>query len=229
VRIYTFGLGAPRRPTGPWLQPNALTRLLVFVAALLSLAAPLHARTITLSTESLDAFAALSESNTINGWACYNYDYARYAGASLGGGPQTSYILRYSLDSIPKGMRITHAEWTIAHNVSSAHVNVWRLLADWGLGVCYDYRATYPKKVEWSVAGAKGKSTDRATNPTVTGQFVNGQLLTVNVTQDVEMWYSGAAPNRGWLITFDSFALLHSAVQDGHRAKWQLVITYEPE
>ncbi len=167
--------------------------------------------------------------NTINGWACYNYDYTRYAGASLGGGPQTSYLFRYSLDRIPTGMRITHAEWTIAHNISSAHVNVWRLLAEWGLGVCYDYRMTYPKKVEWSVAGAKGKSTDRATNPTATGQFVNGQLLNVNVTQDVEMWYSGAAPNRGWLITFDAFALLHSAVHDGHRPKWQLVITYEPE
>jgi hypothetical protein len=216
-----------RRPSAN--APAALTRFLLSLACALFCAAPLHARTITLSTESLDAFAALSESNTINGWACYNYDYTRYASGSLGGGPQTSYILRYSLDRIPKGMRITHAEWTIAHNVSSAHVNVWRLLADWGLGVCYDYRMTYPKKVEWSVAGAKGKSTDRATNPTATGQFVNGQLLNVNVTQDVEMWYSGAAPNRGWLITFDAFALLHSAIHDGHRAKWQLVITYEPE
>ena len=189
---------------------------------------PLAARTITL-TDSLDGFAVLSEANTINGWAAYNYDYTRYAADATGGGPATSYLLRYSLDQIPKGMRITHAEWTIAHNVSGANVSVWRVLADWGLGVCYQYRATYPKKLEWSVPGAKGKSTDRATNPTAKGQFVNGQLLTVNVTQDVEMWYNGAAPNRGWLITFDSFALLHSPTHGGHRAKWTLTITYEPE
>jgi len=200
------------------------------VALLLSLpAAPLQARTITLSYESLDSFFALSEANTINGWACYNYDYQRYAGDSLGGGPATSYVLRYSLDRIPKGMRITHAEWTIAHNVSGAAVNVWRVLGDWGLGACFQYRATYPKKIEWSAAGAKGKSTDRATNPTASGRFVNGQLLAVNVTPDVELWYNGAAPNRGWLLTFDSFALLHSAVHNGHRLKWQLTITYEPE
>lgn len=193
------------------------------------LASPLMARTITLKPEALDAFVALSESNPMNGWACYNYDYTRYIADVPGGGPATSYLLRYSLDQIPKGQRITRAEWTIAHNVSSSNVNVWRVLADWGLGACFQYRATVPKKLEWSVAGARGKSTDRATNPTATGQFVNGQLLTVNVTQDVEMWYNGAAPNRGWLITFDGGALLHSATHGGHRYKWQLTITYEPE
>jgi len=202
----------------------------ICIAFLLILTAlPLSARTITLKPEALDAFAVLSEANTINGWASYNYDYTRYTADTPGGGPATSYLLRYSLAQIPKGMRITHAEWTIAHNVSSANVNVWRVLAEWGLGVCYQYRATYPQKLEWSVPGAKGKSTDRATNPTATGQFVNGQLLTVNVTQDVEMWYNGAAPNRGWLLTFDGFALLHSATHGGHRTKWQLTITYEPE
>jgi hypothetical protein len=190
---------------------------------------PLAARTVTLKPEALDAFAVLSEANTMNGWAAYNYDYTRYAADSAGGGPATSYLLRYSLDQIPKGMRITHAEWTIAHNVSGANVSVWRVLAEWGLGACFQYRETYPKKIEWSVAGARGKSTDRATNPTAKGQFVNGQLLSVNVTQDVEMWYNGAAPNRGWLITFDSFALLHSPTHGGHRTKWTLTITYEPE
>lgn len=210
-----------------------MTHTLTFVARWLILlclaSSPLAARTITLKPEALDAFAVLSEANTMNGWAAYNYDYTRYTADSAGGGPATSYLLRYSLDQIPKGMRITHAEWTIAHNVSGANVSVWRVLAEWGLGACFQYRATYPQKLEWSVAGARGKSTDRATNPTAKGQFVNGQLLSVNVTQDVEMWYNGAAPNRGWLITFDSFALLHSPTHGGHRTKWTLTITYEPE
>jgi hypothetical protein len=210
-----------------------MTNTLTFAARLMILlclaSSPLVARTVTLKPEALDAFAVLSEANTINGWAAYNYDYSRYTSDATGGGPATSYLLRYSLDQIPKGMRITHAEWTIAHNVSGANVSVWRVLAEWGLGACFQYRATYPKKLDWSVPGARGKSTDRATNPTAKGQFVNGQLLTVNVTQDVEMWYNNAAPNRGWLITFDSFALLHSPTHGGHRTKWTLTITYEPE
>jgi hypothetical protein len=187
------------------------------------------ARTITLKPDTLDAFATLSEANTINGWAVYNFDYSRFSSHVPGGSPTTSYLIRYSLDQIPKGMRITHAEWTIAHNVSSATTSVWRVLADWGLGACYQYRMTHPQKVEWSIPGAKGKSIDRATNPTAVGKFVNGQILTVNVTSDVEMWYNGAAPNRGWLLTFDAFALLHSPTHGGHRSKWQLTITYEPE
>jgi hypothetical protein len=40
----------------------------------------LMARTITLKPEALDAFVVLSESNTMNGWAAYNYDYSRYTG-----------------------------------------------------------------------------------------------------------------------------------------------------
>ena len=192
-------------------------------------APPLVARTIIIKADALDAFATLSETNVRNGWATYNYDNTRYINSATGGAPTTSYLLRYSLDQIPKGMRITRAEWTIAHNVASTKVNVWRVLADWGIGACFQYRTTYPKKQEWSVAGARGKSTDRATNPTASGQFVNGQFLTVNVTQDVEMWYSGAAPNRGWLITFDGSALLHSPTHGGHRHKWQLTVTYEPE
>ena len=206
------------------------SKMIALCAAVLAFgASPLVARTIIIKADALDAFAALSETNVRNGWATYNYDNTRYINSATGGAPTTSYLLRYSLDQIPKGMRITRAEWTIAHNVASTKVNVWRVLADWGIGACFQYRTTYPKRQEWSVAGARGKSTDRATNPTASGQFVNGQLLTVNVTQDVEMWYTGAAPNRGWLITFDGFALLHSPTHGGHRHKWQLTVTYEPE
>ncbi len=206
------------------------SKVIALCVALLAFGAvPLVARTIIIKADALDSFAALSETNVRNGWATYNYDNTRYINSAAGAGPATSYLLRYSLDQIPKGMRITRAEWTIAHNVASTKISVWRVLPEWGIGACFQYRTTYPKKQEWSVAGARGKSTDRATNPTASGQFVNGQLLTVNVTQDVEMWYSGAAPNRGWLITFDGFALLHSPTHGGHRHKWQLTVTYEPE
>jgi hypothetical protein len=186
-------------------------------------------RTVVLKPEALDAFAALSESHPINGWACFHYDGVHYISSVPGVNPTTSLLLRYSLDQIPKGMRITHAEFTIAHNVSSSRVHVWRLLGEWGLGVCHQFRMTHPAKLEWSLPGARGKSTDRATHPTASGKFVDGQLLTVNVTPDVELWYTGASPNRGWLLTFESGALLHSPTHDGHRFKWQVRVTYEPE
>jgi len=192
-------------------------------------ASPLLARTITIGPEALDAFATLTESNPRCGWASYTYDETRYGSNPPAGGPATSFLLRYSLDKVPKGQRITHAEWVVAHNVSATTVHVWRVLAEWGTGVCHQYRMAWPKKLEWSVAGARGKSTDRATNPTASGKFANGELLTVNVTQDVELWYNGAAPNRGWLLTFEGGALLHSPTHDGHKYKWQLRITYEPE
>lgn len=212
---------------------RAITLALHMTALLGFTASPLLARTITLKPQAMEAFAALAERSPLNGWASYYY----YNDGSIRdftsdppvGDQRTSFLLRYSLDQIPKGMRITHAEWVIAHNVSSSTVHVWRVLTDWGLGACHQYRMTYPKKVEWSVPGARGKSTDRATNQTAAGTFVNGQLLVVNVTQDIELWYNGGAPNRGWLITFDNFALLHSATHGGHRNKWQLTITYEPE
>ena len=191
---------------------------------------PASARTITLKPQvAIDGFAALSESHPLNGWASYNYDYTRYISDPPGAGPSVGYLIRYSLDEIPEGMRITRAEWTIAHNVSNTTVSVWRVLQEWGLGACHQYRMKLPEKKEWSVPGARGQSTDRATNPTATGRFVNGQLLTVNVTQDIEMWYNGAAKNQGWLLTFEGGALMHSPTHGGHAAKWTLTITYEPE
>jgi hypothetical protein len=210
-------------------SPGVLSTRLAAVCLWLALVAPAFCRTITLKPEALDSYATLSEAHPMNGWASYNYDGTRYVSSVPGMSPSNSMLLRYSLEQIPKGMRITHAEFTIAHNVSGAKVNVWRVLAEWGLGVCHQFRMTYPEKREWTVAGARGKSTDRATNPTTSGKFVDGQLLTVNVTPDVELWYTGAAPNRGWLLTFESFALLHSPTHDGHRLKWQLRVTYEPE
>src|SRR4051812_30621444 len=97
------------------------------------------ARTITLKPEALEAYATLSVAHPMNGWASYNYDGTRYISDPPGAGPATSLLLRYSLDQIPKGMRITHAEWTIAHNVSGAKVNVWRVLAEWGPGACHRF------------------------------------------------------------------------------------------
>ncbi len=200
--------------------------LLLFVFA----APSSPARTITLKPDAVDAFAALAESNPRSGWATQQVDPSLYLSNFPVGTPGASFLLRYSLDQIPKGNRITHAEWLIpCRPPSTTTVTVWRVLAEWGIGVCYQYRMAYPKKVEWSVAGARGKSVDRATRPTAAAKFAPGppQIL-VDVTQDVELWHSGAAPNRGWLLTFDSACILQSPTHAG-RQMWQLRITYEPE
>ncbi len=199
--------------------------------AMILLAAPVgQARTITLKPEAVDAFAALSESHPRSGWAAQQIDPTLFVSHPPIGGASTSYLVRYSFDQIPKGNRITHAEWVIpAGPPTTCTVTVWRVLAEWGIGVCHQFRRVHPQRQEWSVPGARGRSVDRATKPTGNGKFEPGALqVTVNVTQDVELWHGSAAPNRGWLITFDGPCILMSPTHAG-RQQWQLRITYEPE
>ncbi len=189
-----------------------------------------QARTITLKPEAVDAFAVLSESHPRSGWAAQQIDPTLFVSNPPIGGVGTSYLVRYSFDQIPKGNRITHAEWVIpAGPATTSTVTVWRVVAEWGIGVCQQFRMVHPKRQEWSVPGARGRSVDRATKPTGSGAFErSAPQATVNVTQDVELWHNGAAPNRGWLLTFDSPSILISPTHAG-RQQWQLRITYEPE
>ena len=214
------------RTASPLRFPPLLAALLLLCCAALTASA----RTITLKPDALDAFATLSESHPRNGWAAQEAEPALFLSNLPVGTPGTSFLLRYSFDQIPKGNRITHAEWIIPCRPPSATtVNVWRVIADWGIGVCHQYRMAYPKRIEWSVPGARGKSVDRATKPTGTGKFgPDAPQLAINVTQDVELWHTGAAPNRGWLLTFDSACILLSPTH-AERKQWQLRITYEPE
>ena len=199
--------------------------LLLFLTTTLA-----SARTITLKPDALDTFAVLAENHPRNGWAAQPIDASLYLSNPPLTAPNTSFILRYSFAQLPPGQRITHAEWIIPGGAAATGtVTVWRVIADWGIGVCHQFRMVYPKPLPWSVPGARGKSIDRATKPTGSGKFsAASPQATVNVTQDVELWHTGAAPNRGWLLTFDSASLLVSPTHAG-RGQWQLRITYEPE
>ena len=33
--------------------------------------------------------------------------------------------------------------------------------------------------------------------------MLNSGEQTADVTEDIELWYTGAAPNRGWILTLD--------------------------
>lgn len=220
-----------RNPVGIRRRAGAaVLRLLTLLSLLLLAHSAASARTITLKPEAVDAFAVLSENHPRSGWAAQQIDPTLFVSNPPIGGPGTSYLVRYSFDQIPRGNRITHAEWVIpAGPATTSTVTVWRVLAEWGIGVCHQFRMAHPRRLEWSVPGARGRSVDRATKPTGGGKFGPGALqVTVNVTQDVELWHGGAAPNRGWLLTFDSPCILISPTHAG-RQQWQLRITYEPE
>ena len=200
---------------------------MLFICAAISAAS---ARTITLNADAIDAFAVLSDKTPRNGWAAQELEPGLFVSNPLVASATTSFLLRYSFAQIPPGQRITHAEWIIPGGLAAtATVKVWRVIPEWGLGVCQQFRMVHPRRLEWSVPGARGKSVDRATNPTGAGKFgPDAPSVLVNVTQDVELWHAGAAPNRGWLLTFDTPAILVSPTHTG-RDSWRLRITYEPE
>ena len=125
-------------------------------------------------------------------------------------GPGMAIILRFSLDSIPKGQRIQKAEltWMCGCVAGRTKMQVHRLLADWGPGVSHQYYRQFPTKMPWSQPGGRGAS-DRVTKPTAQVLLVPPKENTVEVTQDVELWYTGSAPNRGWILSLENDAASH--------------------
>jgi hypothetical protein len=110
-------------------------------------------------------------------------------------------------------------------------LHVRRLLANWGAGVCHQYRMTRPKKEEWKQAGARGASTDRAPKDSAVVKVNGVGEQVVNLTEDVELWYTGAGANHGWALTLedpDVLVRLASPIGNG-KGQWKLRITFEPE
>src|SRR5262249_51407615 len=140
----------------------------------------------------------------------------------------------FPIDKIPKGQRITRAELMLPVLLTSAgehKLHVRRILADWGPGVCYQYRATRPKKVGGKEAGARGAATDRAPQASAVGRVSGPGEVVVNLTEDVELWYTGAGANHGWIVTCEDpniLIRLGSPIGIG-KGGWKLRITYEPE
>ena len=88
-----------------------------------------------------------------------------------------------------------------------------------------------PKKVEWTQPGARGAATDRVAKPTAVVRIGAPGPYTMNVTQDVELWYSGQVPNQGWILNVEVPNQIMSLYSPGYngRGHWKLHITYEPE
>ena len=114
---------------------------------------------------------------------------------------------------------------------TGARLQVRRLLAEWGPGVSHQFRMVRPQRLEWSTPGARGLGQDRAASATASTMIKGSGETTLNVTEDVELWYSGAAPNHGWTLTAEDegvFVRMQSPFWGAPKG-WKLRITFEPQ
>jgi hypothetical protein len=209
-------------------------RWLLILGSLSVLAGTGQARTITLTAEDCDQIAIIAAKAPLMSWALAVNVATYNTEPSLQIFPEMSVLLRYPLDRIPKGQRITKAELTLTADyvASSPQLTVRRLLAQWGHGVCYKYRQTFPRKEEWAKPGGLGASTDRAGRDTAVFRMEKTGDHTVDVTEDVELWYTGGAANRGWILAIENGGIVYmgSPYAPHHETAkhWKLTITFEP-
>ena len=208
--------------------------LAAFLIMWLAAAHGVEARTVILDASNCDRVAGIAQAAPRHSWAMYERWPGIYTTDKVVIGPRQRFLFRFSLDKIPPGQRISHAELTLPVTERygpEPRFYLWRITADWGPGVCYQYRLVGPKPVKWTKPGAAGLSADRATRPTdILRLYQNGDV-TINVTEDVEAWYGGAAKNNGWLLSIEDPGIhvdLRSPLT-GRDAGWKLRITYEPE
>jgi hypothetical protein len=194
------------------------------------------ARTIVLTDEHCEEIATISSLAPKLGWAGMPLAQGQFGNNQLYLGAHTSFLIRYPLDRIPPGQKITKAEWTVPHTSAyppnGVRMHVYRLLVPWGAGVSHLDRMTRPARAAWNVPGARGVGQDRAAKSTATA-LVKGGVgeQTYNVTADVELWYTGAAKNYGWVLAIDDqdTTVVMQSPFWGAPKGWKLRITYEPQ
>lgn len=190
-------------------------------------------RTITLTAEDCDRMAICHADAPRVGWGIPLGGPAFNSHTQLTMASNMTVLLRYPLDKIPKDQKILKAEWTIPYGYTAGvkqRLYARRILADWGTGACHDYRMTFPKKVPWGAPGARAANTDRAAKTTAIFEMLNSGESTADVTEDVDLWYTGAARNRGWVLTLDDTGSLVylTAPYPPAPSSWRLTITFEP-
>ncbi|MFW6059353.1 MAG: hypothetical protein ACODAQ_04185 [Phycisphaeraceae bacterium] len=229
-------------PTLPPLTPDRSRRAaawcLVVVVCLAS-AAPLSARTILLGVEDCDGIAAIDAAAPRLSWAMARSGRQTYHTGHMALTEQRSLLMRFDLGRIPPDQRIVHAELVVPVRErlgSDPRFYAWRLLTDWGAGVCHLYRFTRrgesDERIPWTEDGARGIGSDRAAAPTDAVRVTSSEAskYVINVTEDVELWYEDRAENHGWLFSVeDPEVEVRLASPLWHyRDDWTLRITYEP-
>lgn len=215
----------PRATRGPREALAALVALGMFAGSV-------SARTITITAADCDRVACISSA-----WPTQSWPAGVYPRLELR--PGMSLLLRFRLDRIPKDQRILKAELILSPEyvfggpkALPTRLEVRRLLADWGTGVNFRHSRMYPTKVEWSQPAARGAS-DRVPQNSGTFQLKANAENAIEVTQDVDLWYTGGAPNRGWIMNLEAergFTYLPAPYYPHGTtpSKWKLLITYEP-
>lgn len=210
------------------------SRLIVIGWALVLCAGWCSARTVVVEGTEIDRTAGLASDAPRMSWALTGLRPGIYSTALLDLVPGRGFLFRFPLDRIPPGHRITQAELILpveGTEGTDPRLYIWRVTADWGVGACHEFRMTVPRKIPWSRPGAAGRYSDRAGRPTVVARLVTPGPKVFNVTEDVELWQSGAATNGGWLLTVEDHGVrvrLASPLGGGER-QWKLRITHEPE
>jgi hypothetical protein len=203
---------------------------------LLALTAELPARTIGLTAEDCDEMAAISAGAPRLSWTMGPNPGVHLTHPTLYWTSSIALLMRFPIkDHIPKGQRVTKAELSITptYIAGPAEAHVRRILAEWGVGVSHKYRMTHPQKLEWAQPGCRGGATDRAAKDSAVFKFLKIAETTADVTEDIELWYTGAAANRGWILTLepDGTAIYAASPYSPHTLggkQWKLQITFEP-
>jgi len=206
------------------------------VVVCLALTSSSFARTIVLTDEDCEMMAAIAASAPRLSWAGSAYGIDEFSNHNIDISLNSSFLIKYPLDRIPKGQKITKAEWIVpitqAYPNAGVRVQVRRLLKDWGVGVCYDRRMARPTEQKWQTPGARGVGQGRAAKATAIG-ILKGSATeySFNVTEDVELWYSQAVPHYGWILTSEDepgWVRMSSPFWLAPQG-WKLKITFEPE
>jgi hypothetical protein len=194
-----------------------------------------EARTIEIDGEAFAAAAVIDARAPRVSWAGARGRGSNYSTTTVEAMPGKAILLRYDLQGrIPEGMRITRALWVMpvtSHSPAQVRMEVWRMIADWGPGVSHELRTAEPEPTAWGEPGGRGPGTDRALSATAMTTVTEAREIAVNVTRDVELWYTGAAPNHGWMINVEDHngvVRFSSPIWTG-RNNWKLRITYEPD
>ena len=213
-----------------------MTRRLLALLLAAATAGTAPARTILLTDQDTERMAVLAAGAPDLSWAAHELHPGGFTGKyTLHLTPSKSFLIAYPLGGIPRGQRISAAEllMPVHYAVPEQRVTVRRVLADWGAGVNHKYRKQRPTPVEWARPGATGAS-DRAAKATAVVKVDAAGEKAVNVTEDVELWYGGAAANHGWAVTVEDtygniqFLSPLSTYPNG-AGSWKLRVTYEPE
>jgi len=195
-------------------------------------ATPVRAKTLTITDEDCDRMAQIAEQAPRSSWLGSELSTGVFYSATVDLGPGRAFLIRFPIDEIPKDQKITKAELTFGASIANNQsVQIRRIIAPWGAGVSWQNRLARPKKTEWAAAGGKSGGKDRVTKPTAIAKFKEAGEVTVNLTEDVELWYSGAATNEGWMFTVDDpqgFVRMTSPTWTA-TGTWKLRITYEPK